>query len=89
MYKNMHNGGGCHSAPPSTMIVLSLNCRGLGNPCAVIVLSHLVREKAPDVLFLMKTKHTVDEMKTIQAGLHYDAMLAVPCIRRIGGLAML
>ena len=89
MYENMHNGGGCHSAPPSTMIVLSLNCRGLGNPCAVIVLSHLVREKAPDVLFLMKTKHTVDEMKTIQAGLHYDAMLAVPCIRRIGGLAML
>ncbi|XP_075663398.1 uncharacterized protein LOC142632978 [Castanea sativa] len=71
------------------MIVLSWNCQGLGNPWAVTVLSHLVREKAPDVLFLMETKHTVDEMKTIQAELHYDAMFAVPCIRRASGLAML
>ena len=56
------------------MIILSWNCRGFGNPCAVTVLSHLVREKPPNVLFLMKMKRTVDEMKTIQADLHYDAM---------------
>ena len=71
------------------MIILSWNCRGFGNPCAVTVLSHLVREKSPNVLFLMKMKRTVDEMKTIQADLHYDAMLMVPCIRRVSGLAML
>ena len=76
-------------SPPSTMIVLSWNCRGLGNPCAVTVLSHLVREKAPDVLFLKEIKRTVDEMKLIQAELHYDGMFAVPCILRAGGLAML
>lgn len=37
----------------------------------------------------METKQTVDEMRNIQAELHYDSMLAVPCIRRAGGLAML
>ena len=84
----MHNGGDGHSAPASTMIVLSWNCRGLRNPCAVTVLSHLVREKAPDVLFLMEMKRTVDEMKLIQAELHYDGMFTVPCIHRAGGLAM-
>ena len=71
------------------MILLSWNCRGLGNLCAGTVLSHLVREKAPTVLFLMETKQTVEEMKQIQSDLRYSAMLAVPCVRRAGGLAML
>ena len=71
------------------MIVLSWNCQGLRNLCAVTVLSHLVREKAPHVLFLMETKQIVEEMKKIKADLRYDGMLAVPCVRRVGGLAML
>lgn len=70
------------------MIVLSWSCWGLRNLCAT-VLSHLVREKAPDILFLMETKRTVEEMKTIQVNLHYHAMFVVPCICRAGGLAML
>ena len=37
----------------------------------------------------MKTKQTVDEMKDIQADLHYDSMLAITCVCRVGGLAML
>ena len=49
----------------------------------------LDEEKAPDVLFLMKTKQTVDEMKNIQAHLHYNSMLAITCVCRVGGLAML
>ena len=53
------------------------------------VLSHLVGEKAPNILFLMETKQTVEEMKWIQGELHYDSMLAVPCLGRRGGLAML
>lgn len=51
--------------------------------------SHLVREKALKVLFLMETKQTVDKIKKIQAYLHYNSMLAVLCVRRPGGLAML
>ena len=53
------------------------------------VLSYLVREKAPEVLFMMETKRSVDEMKWIQNEIHFDAMLAIPCLGRRGGLAML
>ena len=71
------------------MTILSWNCRGLGNQWAVKVLSHLVRVKAPKILFLMETKRMVEEMRSIQADLPYDEMLAVPCLGRRGGLAML
>ena len=71
------------------MNILRWNCRGLGNLRAATVLSHLVREKAPNVLFLMETKQTVDEMRKTQVDLKYDSMLAVPCVHRAGGLAML
>ena len=66
-----------------------LELLGAWEPHAGIVLSHLVRGKAPDILFLMETKQIVEEMKTIQADLHYESMLAVPCVRRAGGLAMM
>ena len=71
------------------MIVLNWNCWGPENLHVANVLSHLVREKVPNVLFLMEKKQTVDKMKKIQANLHYDSMLAVQCVRRAGGLAML
>ena len=71
------------------MIALSWNYRRLGNLRASTILSHLVREKAPKALFLMETKQTVDEMKKIQANLHYDSMIAVLCVRRASGLAVL
>ena len=66
-----------------------LELPGLENLRAGIVLSNLVREKAPDILFHMETKQTMDEMRNIQADLHYDSMLAFPCVRGAGGLAML
>ena len=37
----------------------------------------------------MEAKQTVDEMRRIQDYLHYDSMLAVPCLGRTGSLAML
>ena len=37
----------------------------------------------------METKQIVDEMRRIQAKLQYQLMLAVLCIQRAGGLAML
>ena len=37
----------------------------------------------------METKQIVDEMRRIQADLHYRSMLVVLCILRAGGLAML
>ena len=71
------------------MNLFSWNCRGLGNQTAVDVLSNLVREKAPSVLFLMETKQSVEEMRKLQADLPYRGMLAVPSIHRRGGLALL
>ena len=53
------------------------------------VLSHIVREKAPNVLFLMVTKQSMEEMKKIQADLTYHCMVVVPSVRRRGGLALL
>ena len=39
--------------------------------------------------FFMETKQTVDEMRNIQVELHYDSMLAVLCVRKADGLAIL
>ena len=69
------------------MTILSWNCRGLSNQRAVKVFSHLVGEKAPKILFLMEKKRMVEEMRSIQAYLQYDAMLAVPCLVRRGGVS--
>ena len=51
-----------------------------GNLYAKKVVSHLVREKDLDVLFLMETKQSIDEMKKLQADLRYHSMLAIPSI---------
>ena len=66
------------------MNLISWNCQGFGNQLAVEVLSHLVREKASKVLFLMETKQIVNEMQWIQASLPYSCMLAIPSVRRCG-----
>ena len=71
------------------MIIISWNCWGLGNQRAVNALTYLVGEKAPKVLFLMEIKQIVDEMRRFQNDLHFDSMLAVPCLGRRGRLAML
>ena len=71
------------------MNLLSWNYRGLGNQRAIDVLSHLVREKDPKVVFLMETKRTVEEMRWIQADLPYRCTLAIPSIKRRGGLALM
>ena len=71
------------------MSIQSWNCRGLGNQRAVDVLSHLVREKAPKILFLMETKQSMDKMRRLQADLPYRCMVPIPSVQRSGGLALL
>lgn len=65
------------------------NCWGLRNLYEEKAISHLVRGKSIKVLFLMETKQSVHEMKKLQENLRYQSVLAVPSIRRSGGLAML
>ena len=65
--------------------------RVLEPPCRHYTFS-LIREKAPKVFFFffcMETKQTMDKMKKIQANLHYDSVIAILCVHRAGGLAML
>lgn len=71
------------------MNILNWNCSGLENPRAVTVLLHLVRVKAPKVLFLMETKKSMGGMKNIKEDLQYQVIFTVPSLGRSGGLAML
>ena len=71
------------------MTLISWNYQGLGNQRGVNILSHLVRKKAPNVLFFMEIKRIVEEMRWIQEDLPYRCMLAMPSTQRKGGLALL
>ena len=71
------------------MNLLSWNCRRLGNQTTVEVLSNLVMEKAPKILFLMEKKLSVVEMRKVQKDLPYRCMVVVPSVHRSGGLALL
>jgi len=70
------------------MNILSWNYWGLGNPRAVKILSHLVRGKAPKVLFLMETKKLVEEMRNMKEDLQYQVVFTILSLGRSGGLAM-
>ncbi|KAK9684877.1 hypothetical protein RND81_10G239200 [Saponaria officinalis] len=71
------------------MSVLSLNCKGLGNPDAVAGLRDLVRIKAPTMIFLCETKLSGREMSKVKDKLEdYDG-LEVDSEGRSGGLAFL
>ena len=69
--------------------MISWNCRRLRNQRTVNTLTFLVKEKVPNVLFLIETKKSGEKMKHIQADLHYPSMLAISSEGRSGGLAML
>ena len=71
------------------MIVLSWNCRGFRNRCAVEVLAELVRKQVPTILFLMETKLIDREMEPIKVELGFPSMLAVSCDSRRRGIALL
>ena len=71
------------------MIVLSWNCRGLGNRRAVQVLADLVRKQGPKISFLMETKLTKTELEPIQRELNFHSMIVVPSRGRSGGLALM
>ena len=66
-----------------------LELPGAWNQCVVNALSHLVGEKSSQSFVPYEDKQTVEEMRRFQNDLHYDSMLAVPCLGRRGGLAML
>ena len=71
------------------MSVLSWNCRGLRNPRIVHDLHHLVKEKKPDLVFLMETKMNNKKCDSIQIKLGFDYLFCVDCVGHSGGLILM
>jgi hypothetical protein len=76
------------TAPPIVMILLSWNCRGLGNPRAIRDLCHLVRKKKPNFLFLMETKSNSRRMEFLRVKLGFEGLFVVDFVGKSGGLAL-
>ncbi|KAL8507009.1 hypothetical protein ACS0TY_017768 [Phlomoides rotata] len=74
------------------MILLSWNCRGLGNQATVRALKKLLHEKNPGIVFLMETKLKYAQMNRLNSGsLKFAGCLPVDCEGkdRKGGLCLL
>ncbi|XP_074274120.1 uncharacterized protein LOC141597550 [Silene latifolia] len=71
------------------MNLLSLNCRGLGNPAAVGGLRNLIRKEAPTLVFLSETKLSGEEFRRVRAQFDEYEGMEVDSVGRSGGLAFL
>ncbi|KAL1293347.1 hypothetical protein AAHE18_19G066400 [Arachis hypogaea] len=75
------------------MRIISWNCRGLGNPWTVRALSKLIRQKGPNLVFLMETRRKETEMMRMRYKGGLANVVAVDCEgegrQRAGGLAVL
>jgi exonuclease III len=71
------------------MSIFSWNCQGLGNLRTVRELRRLVKEKKPNIVFLMETKLRANKMEKVQSQLGFEHMLVVDCVGKSGGLALL
>ena len=71
------------------MSVLTWNCRGLGSPPTVRLLTDEVKSKNPALVFLVETKASLSRIKGLQRKLGLTQGISVPCDGRSGGLAML
>jgi hypothetical protein len=70
------------------MILLSWNCRGLGNPRTVQDLCQLVKNKQPSLLFLMETISKRQKLERLRIRLGFEGMFAVDPVGRSGGLVL-
>lgn len=71
------------------MSLLSWNCRGLGHPRTVRELHSWVKDKKPDLVFLIETKLRNTRMQVIRRKLNFSGMLTVDPVGKSGGLALL
>ena len=70
------------------MSILSWNCRGLGHPRTVQVLTELVKHKRPSVVFLMETLSYRNQLEYLRSKLGFENLFVVDRVGRRGGLAL-
>lgn len=66
-----------------------MNCRGLGCPQTVLILTVLVRRHRPVILFLIETMVTSVVMENIRVRLGFTSCFTVDALGRSGGLSLL
>lgn len=71
------------------MNCLSWNCRSLGKARTVRVLNDLIKDRNPDVVFLIETISQANKIEELRIKLGYSQCFAVDCVGRSGGLAMM
>ncbi|XP_042956310.1 uncharacterized protein LOC122292152 [Carya illinoinensis] len=71
------------------MRCLSWNCRGLGNPRSVNILNMLVKDKCPNLVFLMETKCSKSRMEEICKLLKFESCLVIDSVGSSGGLTLM
>ena len=77
------------AVPPRTMSALSWNCRGLGNLRTVRALQEVLASEDPNLVFLMETKLSKEDMTHKKYTLGFTEGLVVGSIGSKGGLALL
>ena len=70
------------------MSTLSWNCRGLGLPRTVQVLSELVKHKKPSFIFLMETLSCRAPLENLKNKLGYEGLFVVDRVGQSGGLTL-
>ncbi|KAL8520443.1 hypothetical protein ACS0TY_011099 [Phlomoides rotata] len=70
------------------MIILSWNCRGLGNPAIIPALVELVKTRKPDVIFLFETLSVSSRVEEVRVRLKFESCFSISSIGRSGGLCV-
>lgn len=76
-----------------TIMILALNCQGLGEPHAIQILTKLLQLESHSLVFLSKTHFKTNEFETFKCNTCCNNGIALACLRRnngrSGGLAMM
>lgn len=70
------------------MMVITWNCRGLGNGPAVCGLLNIQKEEDPDILFLSETKMDLNRIEGLRWWLGLMNLVVKDCRGKSGGLAV-
>jgi exonuclease III len=71
------------------MSLLCWNCRGIGTRRTVCDIRSMVKEKHPNIVFLMETIMRNTKLQVLRRQLGFDGLLTMEPVGKSGGLALL